>query len=244
MTEALLASYRHDRRGSAKTILEQTSKLLTAPQSTISVELRLAALRLTQLALLQGVRNADSDRIGHALLAQFPTRRTEVDAETARILAVLNVDGAAAKIIPLVEKARTNGEQLHYALTLRYLNAGWTFDIKRRLMDWYEGTPGWEGGNSLTGYVRNVVGATTEKFTPQERSYFVRQWRKHPAGAALIVRVSQPEQIADFERIIADLLEDAGRKVAPGEEDLIAAGIASLGNSQLALGPCEFAAIV
>lgn len=231
VTEALLASYRRDRRGSAKTILEQTSKQLTAPPTLLSVELRLAVLRLTQLALLQGVRNADSARIGQALLAQFPTRQSEVDAEIARILAALNVDGAAAKIIPLVEHAGTNGEQLHYALTLRYLNAGWNFDIKRRLMNWYEGTPGWEGGNSLTGYVRNVVGATSEKFTPQERNYFVRQWRSHPAGAALIVRVSQPEQIADFERIIADLLEDVGRKASPGEEDLIAAGIASLGKS-------------
>jgi putative heme-binding domain-containing protein len=145
---------------------------------------------------------------------------------------VLNVDGAAAKILPLVEHSRTNGEQLHYALTLRYLNAGWNFDLKRRLMDWFEGTPGWEGGNSLTGYVRNVVSAISEKFTPEERGYFVRQWRRHPAGAALIVRVSQPDQIADFERIIAELLEDAGHKVAPGEEELITAGIASLGNSK------------
>ncbi len=60
VTEALLASYRRDRRGSAKTILEQTVQAAHGAQSTISVELRLAALRLTQLALLQGVRNADS----------------------------------------------------------------------------------------------------------------------------------------------------------------------------------------
>jgi putative heme-binding domain-containing protein len=98
-------------------------------------------------------------------------------------------------------------------------------------MDWYEGTPGWEGGNSLTGYVRNVVSATSEKFTPEDRSYFVRQWRQHPAGAALIVRTSKPEEIANLEQIIAELLEEAGRKAAPGEEDLIAPAIASLGKS-------------
>jgi len=231
VTEALLAGYRHDRKGSAKTILEHTSKLLTGGRGPTSQEIRLTALRLTQLALLQGVRNTDSTRIGQTLLAQFPTRTTDLDAETARILVVLNLDGAAAKIMPLVEHAKTHGEQLHYALTLRYLNAGWNFDLKRRLMDWYEGTPVWEGGNSLTGYVRNVVSATSEKFTPEDRGYFVRQWRRHPAGAALIIRVSKPEQIADFERIIAELLEDAGHKVDPGEEDLITAAIGSLGKS-------------
>lgn len=231
VTEALLARYRHDRKGSAKTILDYTCKLLTGGRGPISHEIKLTALRLTQLALLQGVRNADSARIGSTLLAQFPTRQTDVDAETARILVVLNLGGAAAKIMPLVEHAQTHGQQLHYALTLRYLNAGWDFDLRRRLMDWYEGTPGWEGGNSLTGYVRNVVSATSEKFTPGDRSYFVRQWRRHPAGAALIVRVSKPEQIANFERVLAELFEDAGRKAAPGEEDLITAAIASLGKS-------------
>jgi putative heme-binding domain-containing protein len=205
--------------------------MLTGPQAPLSIELKLAALRLTELALLQGVRNVDSDRIGAALLAEFPTRRTEVDAEVARILVVLNVNGAAAKIMPLVEKAQTNGEQLHYALTLRYLKTGWNFDLKQRLMNWYEGTRGWEGGNSLTGYVSNVVGATSEKFTPEERNYFVRHWRKHPAGAALIVRVSQPDQIANFEKIISEFLDEAGHKSVPGEEDLITAGIASLGKS-------------
>jgi hypothetical protein len=75
-------------------------------------------------------------------------------------------------------------------------------------MDWFEGTPTWEGGNSLTGYVRNVIGAITEKFTPQDRSYFVRQWKTHPAGAALIVRLSQPEQIADFDKVMTALLQD------------------------------------
>jgi putative membrane-bound dehydrogenase-like protein len=228
VTEALLASYRRDRRGSAKTILGQTTRLLTAPQTSLSAELRMAALRLTQLALLQGVRNADSERIGQALLAQFPTRQTEVDAEMARILAVLNVDGAAAKIMPLVEKAPTNGEQLHYALTLRYLNAGWNFDLKRRLMNWFEGTPGWEGGNSLTGYVRNVVTATSEKFTPQDRNYFVRQWRTHPAGAALIVRASQPEQIADFDQVMSALLQEGTLQTTASQQEVIHAAIGLL----------------
>ncbi len=158
----------------------------------VSEELELTALRLTQLALLQKGRDADSDRIGKALLAQFPTGRTEVDAEIAHILVVLNLDGAAAKIIPLVEKAHTNGEQLHYALTLRYLNAGWTFDLKRRLMDWFEKTPGWEGGNSLTGYVRNVVGATSEKFTPEERAYFVASGERIPPGRRRLSESASP----------------------------------------------------
>jgi putative membrane-bound dehydrogenase-like protein len=228
VNEAHLARYRHDRRGSAKAIIDHTARQLTSPAKPLSLEERLEVLRLTQLALLQGVRNADTERIGKVLLAQFPSHQTAVDAETARVLVVLNVDGAATKILPLVEHAPNNGEQLHYALTLRYLDKGWNFDLKRRLMDWFEGTPTWEGGNSLTGYVRNVIGAITEKFTPQDRSYFVRQWRTHPAGAALIVRLSQPEQIADFDKVMTALLQDGAGPATASQQEIIQAAIHSL----------------
>jgi putative heme-binding domain-containing protein len=197
----------------------------------MSDEQRLEVLRLVQLALLQKVRNADSERIGKALLQTFPCGRTAVDAETARILAALDVEGAAAKIMPLVEKAQTNGEQLHYALVLRYLDVGWNGPLATRLMDWYETTRGWEGGHSLTGYVSNIVGATSERFTPAERRDFILQWPKRPAGAALIVRSSEPQQIADFDRILTGLLDEEGRQPRAGEEDLIAAAIQSMGKS-------------
>jgi putative membrane-bound dehydrogenase-like protein len=228
VTEALLASYRHNRKAAAKTILKRTAGLLTAPATPLSLESKLDLLRLTQLALLQGVRNADTDKIGRYLFAQFPSHQTELDAETARILVVLNLDGVAAKILPLVEHAPTNGEQLHYALTLRYLDKGWNSDLKRRLMDWFEGTPTWEGGNSLTGYVRNVIGAISPKFTPQERRDFVRQWRTHPAGAALIVRLSQPEEIADFDQVMTALLQESASPATAGQEEIIQAAIHSL----------------
>jgi putative heme-binding domain-containing protein len=228
LTEALLADYRHDRKASATRILEHTSKLLTGARGPISHEIKLAALRLTELALLEGLRNADSSRIGSTLFAEFPTHKIDVDAETARILVVLNLDGAVAKIMPLVEHAETHGEQLHFALTLRYVNAGWNFDLRRRLMEWYEGTPGWEGGNSLTGYVRNVVSAIIERFSPEDRSYFLRNWRKHPAGAALIVRLSQPEQIANFDQVISGLLEAGATPATARQQEIIDAAVHSL----------------
>jgi putative heme-binding domain-containing protein len=191
----------------------------------------MAALRLTQLALLQGARGPASEQIGRTLLAAFPTGQTEIDAETARILAVLNLAPAAEKIMRLVETSPDHGVQLHYALTLRYLNVGWTFDLKRRLLAWYEGTRDWEGGNSLTGYVSNIVGATTERFTPADRKYFVQHGSQFPAAAALLVRICKPEEIADYEKILGALLSDSATQGRRGGEELVAAAIQSLGKS-------------
>jgi putative membrane-bound dehydrogenase-like protein len=235
VTEALLASYRRNRSGSAPTILNEVAKILVQP-APLTPEIKMAALRLTQLALLQGPRNSASEQIGSTLLAGFPSGQTEMDAETARILAVLNLAPAAEKIMRLVETSPNHGVQLHYALTLRYLNAGWTFDLKRRLLAWYEGTRDWEGGNSLTGYVANIVGATTERFTPADRKYFVQHGSQFPAAAALLVRICKPEEIADYEKILGGLLSDSTTKSGRGGEELVAAAIQSLGKSDSPTG--------
>ncbi|HEV3300296.1 MAG TPA: hypothetical protein VG055_11670 [Planctomycetaceae bacterium] len=235
-TEALLASYRRNRSGSAPMILRETAKLLLSPPNKIAPEIKMAALRLTQLALLQGVRSPTSEKIGRSLLAAFPTGQTEIDAETARILAVLNLAPAAEKIMRLVETSPNHGVQLHYALTLRYLDAGWTFDLKRRLLAWYDGTRDWEGGNSLTGYVSNIVGATTERFTPFDRKYFVQHGSQFPAAAALLVRICKPEDIADYQKILGTLLSDSTTKSERGGDELVVAAIQSLGKGDSRTG--------
>ena len=73
MNEALLAKYRHDRRGSAKTIIDHTARQLTLLRpKPLTLEEKLEVLRLTQLGLLQGVRNAETERIGTALSRGSP----------------------------------------------------------------------------------------------------------------------------------------------------------------------------
>jgi putative membrane-bound dehydrogenase-like protein len=220
---SLLAVYRRDRENSAETILKTIAPILCEPKIPLSTELRLNALRLVQLALLQGTRNAASAQIGRVLFDQFPTGQTPVDAETAEILAALNFDGAVGKLMPLVEKARTHGEQLHYAMTLRYLGAGWNFDLKHRLMQWYEGTREWEGGSSLVRYVYRIVGITTKRFTPLDRKNFLREGTKRPAAATLILSASRPAAIADFERTVADLIDECGKTNESRHDELIEA---------------------
>jgi putative membrane-bound dehydrogenase-like protein len=231
LSESLLAAYRLDRPGSATMILNKAADLLTSAKTNASFEIKMAAVRLTQLALLQGARNPASEQIGRTLLAGFPTGQTEIDAETARILVVLNLAPAAEKIMRLVETSPDHGVQLHYALTLRYLNTGWTFDLKRRLLAWYETTRDWEGGNSLTGYCSNVIGATTERFAPGDRKYFVQHGSQFPASAALLVRICKPEEIADYEKLLGGLLSDSTTKNGRGGDELVAAAIQSLGKS-------------
>ena len=66
------------------------------------------------------------------------------------------------------------------ALCLRHFKQGWTPELKERVLDWYETTHDWEGGNSLQGYLRNIVGAWLEHFSPAERKHMLETWTRRP----------------------------------------------------------------
>ncbi len=227
----LLALYRRDAKGSAEQALSICNELLAGKRGELSPEQKMDAIRMSQLALLAGARGGNADAIGQKLLGEFPTGNAEMDAESARILAVLQVPGAVDKLVRQMETADTEAKQMHYALVLRYLKTGWTTDHKQRLLAWYEGTRDWEGGHSLTPYLANIVGATLEVFTPDERKQFLESWPKHPYAAGLIVRNSTPEQVTDYERVVGGILEGADSGPQKGREELIAVATESFSKS-------------
>ena len=64
----------------------------------------------------------------------FPARALEVDFLLAEILAYLQAPTAAAKIMAALREATTQEEQIHYALVLRGLKAGWTRPLARGVL--------------------------------------------------------------------------------------------------------------
>lgn len=226
----LLALYRADASKTAPEAFRVCRELLAGERGKLTSEQKMDAIRMTQLALLAGERGADAEAIGRLLFNEFPTGNPDLDAEAARVIAVLQVPGAVEKFVRLMETADSQSRQIHYALVLRYLKTGWSADLKTRLLAWYEGTQSWEGGHSLTPYLANIVGATLEVFTPDERKQYLVNWAKHPFTAGLIIRNSQPEQVTDFETVVGEILEGAGGP-QKGREELVAVATESFSKS-------------
>ena len=115
---------------------------------------------------------------------------------------------------------------------MRYLKDDWSLDRKRRLLAWHQTTAAWQGGHSFVPYLENIVGASFERFSPQDRKTLLMEWAKRPYASGLLLRRSNPDQVADFEEVIAGMVEDVESK--PGQvegEALIASAVDALAKS-------------
>ncbi len=218
----------------ADTALRVEWELLGGKRGPLSDERKLEVLRMIELTLARGARNNVLGDISQKLLNDFPTSNAAVDAETARILAFLQHRGAAAKIVRALETAETPAQQIHYVLTLRYLRVGWNANLKRRLLDWYETTRDWEGGNSMVPYIANIVGGSLHQFQPDERKQFLTTWQERPFAAGLLIRNSNPSQVDNYEEVIGAILNDTDDAGQCGREELVTLAIEALGRSAAA----------
>ncbi len=55
-----------------------------------------------------------------------------------------------------VTAARSDRQQMIYAYNLRHATAGWTPALRREYFSWFPRTAAWKGGNSFTGFIRNI----------------------------------------------------------------------------------------
>jgi putative membrane-bound dehydrogenase-like protein len=153
--------------------------------------------------------------------------------ESARLIASLNAPRAANVLMAALESSKDDPFlQIHYGLCLRYVRDGWTLDLKKRYLDWYEKTKDLEGGNSLQGYLRNIVSGTLEYYTPAERREFILAWKERLHATRLILSASEPDQIQDFEQVIAKLMTDSEAKGAEGEKEMLSLTIEALAKSK------------
>ncbi len=55
-----------------------------------------------------------------------------------------------------VTASRSDRQQMVYAYNLRHATVGWTPALRREYFSWFPRTAVWKGGNSFTGFIRNI----------------------------------------------------------------------------------------
>lgn len=212
VTNGLLALSRLGKESlPAREALERERALL-ARSSDLGADDLLELVRMIQLSLIAGGKGPATAEIGKILLSQFPSVHEPLNREIARVIAVLNVPGAIGPLMDRLTKSADQASQIHYALVLRYLDVGWTLDHKRRLLDWYDTTDGWEGGDSFVPFLNNILGATLAKYTPADRKSVLDDWSRRPFATRLVLQNSSPEQIEGFDQVVSNIADQASRQ--------------------------------
>ena len=233
-THALLALTRLGEQAiSPDDALAQAVRVVLKCSRAIDDANRLDALRLAELALINGAEGPARDDLCEALLLGFGRSAGPLavprDMEASRILCFLQAPEAAAKIVDALEKSDDQALQIHYAHVSAYLKAGWNPELNARLLGWYEGTRGWEGGHSFPRWLENIMAAhLAGHYPPDDRKLLLASWGERPYATRLLLQYTDPATIAGFDELVRSLVDELDANPRPGGDEIVAAAIDAL----------------
>jgi putative heme-binding domain-containing protein len=120
----------------------------------------LEALRAYELAFIRMGKPFDpaaGPAVASRLDALFPNDDDDVNHELAQLLAYLEAPKTIEKSLALLEKAKTQEEQLYYAFQLRNLRPGWTAPQREAYFNWLNrAQANYTGGASYKLFLKKV----------------------------------------------------------------------------------------
>ena len=136
---ALTALLALARLGDAETQPELIKSLMAIPPASLTEEQLLEKLRVIEVSIArQGVPTGDvAKHLVASLDPLYPAKSESVNRELCQILLALNAPGAVAKTIALLQAAPTQEEQITYVVNLRNVKAGWTPELRRAYLTWW-----------------------------------------------------------------------------------------------------------
>lgn len=109
---------------------------LSTPALTAEQKL-IAARALAVCFIRMGKPDATAmDELTMLWEGQYPDADARVNQSLCELLVYLEAPSVIAKTLPLIDRARTQEEKLHYLFTLRLVKGGWTLDERRRYFTW------------------------------------------------------------------------------------------------------------
>ncbi len=136
---ALTALLALARCGGKETQRDLLMALKKFPLDSLSVTQKLEKLRLIELSFIrQGKPDADLaalaiEKLDHA----YPSDNEFINRELSQLLIYLEAPDVVTKTLALLDKAKTQEEQVHYIFYLRNLKTGWTLEQRKHYFEWF-----------------------------------------------------------------------------------------------------------
>jgi len=133
---ALLALARYAGRGDQPAIFSAITRLSPAQ---LTDQQKLERIRIMQVSIArQGKPAPDvAAPIVAELSAMYPAAGYDMNRELAQTLIALDVPDAVARTVKLLGEAKTQEEQVAYALALKSAQSGWTPELRKQYLSWW-----------------------------------------------------------------------------------------------------------
>lgn len=154
-------------------------------QSFLSDDDFLGLLRVLQVALHRGEVPPDHVlALREQLSEEYPSLEPRMNRELVRLLVYLQDPTLAPRLIGEIRNPQNAAEdKVHAAMHGRFLQAGWSTDLKFDLLSFYDSARLLPGGHSFRGYVDNATRDFVAALSPDEQLAALRRGREWPSAA-------------------------------------------------------------
>ena len=175
------------RLGSADTQPAIFKSLAAFPFSSLTEEQVLNKLRVITVSIArQGVPDGESARMLIAEVSPlYPAKTEVVNRELCQILIALEAPDSVSRTVALLRAASTQEEQVTYVTALRNIKTGWTENLRRDYLSWWNGSRSkqhplqvvkwftdagvnFNNGASFDGFVNHALEEAKASMTPAE----------------------------------------------------------------------------
>ena len=151
-------------------------KILEYGRQPMAEEIRLAYLRICQLAFLRDPapeapgREEFASRLGSRLLDLYPTESPLVNRELETLLGHMQTPGAIEALLRELKPEKSQPDQIHAVYALRSIKQGWSGDQRSAVVEWFD--RGWQmpGAASMHGYITRLWEDVLDLLPPDERA--------------------------------------------------------------------------
>lgn len=221
---------------SAKAVLGRSEQWLK--QKDLSDDNLLDLLRVIELALHRAQAKPDDYQSLRALVsARFPAGDYRLNRELVRTLVMLQDPTLAPRLVAHLQSKAPLEERIQAAMLARFLQVGWTPELRGELLDFYSLARTYEGGNSYRGYLTNAANDVLKTMPEGEQIARIADGAKSPAAALGVVRnlsgALSPEKAAALVKLDQALAGNA----SPEARELAQATLVALGHGGEAVVP-------
>jgi putative heme-binding domain-containing protein len=215
-------------RGTAGAILAESGKWLDKNPSDDDL---LDLLRVVELALDRGEFTGDEQpALLEKISARFPAADYRLNRELLRSLVMMQDPTLAPRLVKHLAGRAPMEERIQAAVLARFLNVGWTAELRSELLDFFNVARMLEGGNSYRGYLTNAANDVLKNMPLAEQLARINEGSKNPTAALSVVRnlagALSSEQVTALTRLCTLLAADK----TPQARELRQAALVALGH--------------